>query len=38
MEDFDVEEWDDWHKDLNNWEKHQDELERIISELSHEEY
>lgn len=38
MDDYEIEEWNDWHKDLNNWEKYQDELELITSELSHEEY
>ena len=38
MDDYEIEEWNDWHKDLNNWEKYQDQLELITSELSHEEY
>ena len=38
MDDFDIEEYDDWHKDLNSWENHQDELELIASNLSQEEY
>lgn len=38
MDKYDIEECDDWHKDLMDWEKHQDELERITSELTHEDY
>ena len=37
MDDSDIEEWDDWHKNLNSWENHQDELELITSKLSQEE-
>ena len=38
MDDFDIEEWDDWHNDLKNWENHQDELDQIVSNQSQEEY
>lgn len=29
----DLEEFESWHDDLMAWERHQDELERINSEL-----
>ena len=38
MDDYEIEEWNDWHKDLKDWENHQDELDQIASELSHDEY
>ena len=37
MDDYEIEEWNDWHKDLKDWENHQDELDQIASELSHDE-
>lgn len=38
MDDFEIEEWDDWHNDLYNWENNQNELDQIASKLSQEEY
>ncbi len=38
MDDFNIEEWDDWHNDLRNWENHQDELDQTVSNQSQEEY
>ena len=38
MDDFEIEELYDWHKDLKNWENNQDELDQIASKLSQEEY
>lgn len=38
MTDFDVEEWDDWHKDLIDWERNQDKLDLIAPKMSQEEY
>nr|WP_320038962.1 hypothetical protein [uncultured Bacteroides sp.] len=38
MDDYEIEEWDDWHKDLKDWENHQDELDQIASKLFQKEY
>jgi len=37
MDDYEIEEWNDWHKDLKDWENHQDELDQTVSNQSQEE-